>query len=121
MFKKRKEKQKQKTQTKTKKIEGLVDFFSKYKQVRLEIRVVRQLVETHYSKPTIKLYESYMITLDELYRVRSPPDLNVFGEGEVDNLFATRKGKSENIDYKTMRSVKEKINDSIVGNIQFSL
>ena len=64
MFKKRKEKQKQKTQTKTKKIEGLVDFFSKYKQVRLEIRVVfRQLVETHYSEPTIKLYESYMITL----------------------------------------------------------
>ena len=63
-----------------------------------------------------------MITLDELYRVRSQPDLNVFGEGEVDNLFATRKGKSENIDYKTMRSgVKEKINDSIVGNIQFSL
>ena len=46
MFKKRKEKQKQKkTQTKTKKIEGLVDFFSKYKQVWLEIRVVRQLVE----------------------------------------------------------------------------
>ena len=42
-----------------------------------------------------------MITLDELYRVRSQPDLNVFGEGEVDNLFATRKGKSENIDYKT--------------------
>ena len=64
MFKKRKEKQKQKTQTKTKKIEGLVDFFSKYKQVRLEIRVVfRQLVETHYSEPTIKLYESYIITL----------------------------------------------------------
>ena len=31
MFKKRKEKEKQKTQTKTKKIEGLVDFFSKYK------------------------------------------------------------------------------------------
>ena len=62
-----------------------------------------------------------MITLDELYRVRSQPDLNVFGEGEVDNLFATRKGKSENIDYKNMRSVKEKINDSIVGNIQFSL
>ena len=56
MFKKRKEKQKQKTQTKTKKIEGLVDFFSKYKQVRLEIRVVRQLVATHYSKQTIKLY-----------------------------------------------------------------
>ena len=64
MFKKRKEKEKQKTQTKTKKIEGLVDFFSKYKQVRLEIRVVfRQLVETHYSERTIKLYESYMITL----------------------------------------------------------
>ena len=64
MFKKRKEKQKQKTQTKTKKIEGLVDFFSKYKQVRLEIRVVfRQLVETHYSEPTKKLYESYLITL----------------------------------------------------------
>ena len=86
MFKKRKEKQKQKTKTKTKKIEGLVDFFSKYKQVWLEIRVVRQLVETRYSwKPTIKLYESYMITLDELYRVRSQLDLNVFGEGEVDN------------------------------------
>ena len=45
MFKKRKEKEKQKTQTKTKKIEGLLDFFSKYKQVWLEIRVVRQLVE----------------------------------------------------------------------------
>ena len=87
MFKKRKEKQKQKqkTQTKTKKIEGLLDFFWKYKQVWLEIRVVRQLVETCYSKPTIKLYESYMITLDELYRVRSQLDLNVFGEGEVDN------------------------------------
>ena len=55
---------KKKNETKTKKIEGLVDFFSKYKQVRLEIRVVfRQLVETHYSEPTIKLYESYMITL----------------------------------------------------------
>ena len=39
-----------------KKIEGVVDFFSKYKQVRLEIGVVRQLVATHYSKPTIKLY-----------------------------------------------------------------
>ena len=49
MFKKRKQKQKQKTQTKTKKIEGLLDFFSKYKQVWLEIRVVRQLVETRYS------------------------------------------------------------------------
>ena len=86
MFKKRKEKKKKITQTKTKKIEGLVDFFSKYKQVWLEIRVVRQLVETRYSwKPTIKLYESYMITLDELYRVRSQLDLNVFGEGEVDN------------------------------------
>ena len=51
MFKKREEKQKKKTQTKTKtkKIKGLVDFFSKYKQVWLEIRVVRQLVETRYS------------------------------------------------------------------------
>ena len=85
MFKKRKEKQKQKTQTKTKKIEGLLDFFWKYEQVWLEIRFVRQLVETRYSKPTIKLYESYMITLDELYRVRSQLDLKVFGEGEVDN------------------------------------
>ena len=37
--------EKKKNKTKTKKIEGLVDFFSKYKQVRLEIRVVfRQLV-----------------------------------------------------------------------------
>ena len=62
-MKKKKEK-KRKTKTKTKKIEGLVVFFSKYKQVRLEIRVVfRQLVKTHYSEPTIKLYESYMITL----------------------------------------------------------
>ena len=62
--KEKKKKKKTKRKTKTKKIEGLVDFFSKYKQVRLEIRVVfRQLVETHYSEPTIKLYESYMITL----------------------------------------------------------
>ena len=63
--KKKKKKRKRKKRTKPKKIEGLVDFFSKYKQVRLEIRVVRQLVETHYSKPTIKLYESYMIILDQ--------------------------------------------------------
>ena len=64
MKKKKKNKRKKKTKTKTRKIEGLLDFFSKYKQVRLEIRVVfRQLVETHYSEPTIKLYESYMITL----------------------------------------------------------
>ena len=83
---KKNKKKKTQTKTKTKKIKGLVDFFSKYKQVWLEIRVVRQLVETRYSwKPTIKLYESYMITLDELYRVRSQLDLNVFGEGEVDN------------------------------------
>ena len=63
-MKKKKKQKTKKTKTKTRKIEGLLDFFSKYKQVRLEIRVVfRQLVETHYSEPTIKLYESYMITL----------------------------------------------------------
>ena len=63
-MKKKKNKRKKRQKQKTRKIEGLVDFFSKYKQVSLEIRVVfRQLVETHYSEPTIKLYESYMITL----------------------------------------------------------
>ena len=83
---KKEKKNKKKNTNKNKKDRRARDFFSKYKQVWLEIRVVRQLVETRYSwKPTTKLYESYMITLDELYRVRSQLDLNVFGEGEVDN------------------------------------
>ena len=46
---KKEKKNKKKNTNKNKKDRRARDFFSKYKQVWLEIRVVRQLVETRYS------------------------------------------------------------------------